>query len=99
MSKPTLTGLMDQQHEVHRLENLFYKKIKSAYYLQDYGLDWNFFLSRDVEIPINSFVSYLTQRSGRQGLILLETTTQIEDFTFKMRAKLLGEEITLLRGM
>jgi hypothetical protein len=97
--KPSITGLMNQQHEVHRLENLFYKKVNSAYYLPDYGLDWDFFVAQNVEIPVNSFISYLTQRAGRQGLIMLETASSIENFTFTLNTKLLGEEITLLRGV
>lgn len=99
MSKYSGTGLMNQQPEVHRLENLFYKQQGSAYYLPKYGLDWDFFLNSQSEIPIGSFLSYMNQRAFQQGIVILDEDFAVEDFTLGVRVKLLDEEMTLTRGI
>ena len=96
--KRSLTGLMTNQHEVNRLDNLFFKKIRSAYYLLDYGLDWDFFTNQKVEIPVESFLSYITQRSANQGIIVTNLDAEVSNFTFYLTAKLLAEDVTLIKG-
>lgn len=97
--KSSVTGLMTQQHETHRLENLFYKRVKSAYYLQDYGLDWDYWTNRKVELPVASFISYLSQRATLQSIVVLDMSYQLQDFTLDVTAKLLDEEIVLTGGV
>lgn len=97
--KRSCTGLMNQQHEVHRLENLFHKEKGSAHYLPDYGLDWRFFGTRDAEIPVGAFLSYLNQKATDQGIVVLEQGYQIKDFSLHVRTRLLSEETTLSKGI
>lgn len=99
MSKRSCTGLMSQQHEVHRLENLYHKKKGSAHYLPDYGLDWDFFQTRDAEIPVGAFLSYFNQKATDQGIVVLEQDYRIEGFELHVRTKLLSEEVTLSKGV
>lgn len=94
----SVTGLINQQHEVQRLENLFYKKVDSAYYLKSYGLEWDFFLSDRAELPINGFLSYLTQEATKHGIVITDLKYSSEDFTFNLLAKLLTEETVYLTG-
>ena len=98
MSKTSVTGLIDQQHEVHRLDNLFYKEIGSAYYLKDYGLEWRFFNSEKVDLPVNSFLSYLTQEATKHGIVITNIKSKVEDFTLNLRVKLLTEDVVYLSG-
>lgn len=99
MNKPSVTGLINQQHETHRLENLFHKQVGSAYYLPDYGLDWDFFQTKEVEIPVGSFLSYLNQKAMLQGIVVLDQVFEVNDFTLTIRNRLLSEETTLSRGI
>lgn len=96
--KKSLTGLMTQQHEVHRLENLFYKEVGSAYYLPLFGLEWAFFLSERVELPVNSFLSYLTQEATTHGIIITNIESNVSDFALNLNIKLLSEETIYLTG-
>ena len=96
--KRSLTGLMTSQHEVNRLDNLFFKKIRSAYYLLDYGLDWDFFTNQKIEIPLNSFLSYMTQRSANQAIIVTNLDADVKNFSIYLTAKLLAEDVLLIRG-
>lgn len=92
MSKQSVTGLMNQQHEVHRLENLFYKAVDSAYYFKNYGLDWSFFADPKIEVSTQSFIDYFTQEATKHGIIMTEVKSSIQDFTLHLRIKLLSEE-------
>ena len=96
MSKKSITGLINQQHEVHRLENLFYKVVGSAYYLEDYGLDWGFFNNPKIEISTDSFLNYLVQEASKNGIICTEITSEVKDFTLNVRVKLLSEDVVYL---
>lgn len=97
--KKSVTGLMNQQHEVHRLENLFHKQRGSSHYLPDFGLDWETFGTRDAEIPVGSFLSYLNQRATDNGIVVLEQGYEIKDFSLYVRTRLLSEETTLSKGI
>lgn len=99
MMKPSVTGLMNQQHEVHRFENLFHKQKGSSHYLPEFGLDWSFFGTRQAEIPVGAFLSYLNQRATDQGIVVLDQGYQFKDFALHVRTKLLSEEVTLSRGV
>lgn len=99
MTKRSITGLMTQQHEVHRLENLYHKKKGSAHYLPDYGLDWDLFQTRQAEIPVGAFLSYLNQKATDQGIIVLEQGYEFRDFELYVRTRLLSEEVTLTKGI
>lgn len=99
MIKASVTGLMTQQHEVHRLENLFHKKTGSAYYAKDYGLDWAVFDDEQAEIPAGAFLSYLNQKSALQGIVVLNQSFGVKDFTLNITTRLLSEEATLTRGI
>lgn len=96
--KPSLTGLMTFDHEVKRLENLFHKQEGSAYYLKNYGLDWNFFQNQQMDIPIGSLLSYFTQKAMSQGIVILEQSYTLEGFTLNVTNKLLSEEVTFTQG-
>lgn len=93
------TGLMNQQPEVHRLENLFYKQQGSAFYLPSYGLDWDFFLNPQADIPAGAFISYLNQKAMAQGIVVLDHEVSLDNFTLNLRTQLLSEQATLSRGI
>lgn len=97
-NKASVTGLMSQQHEVHRLENLFYKQKQSAYYLPDFGLEWDYFLSPKIEIPSSSFLSYMTQQATQNGIIISNINDTISEFTLNLDVTLLSEETLYLTG-
>lgn len=88
--KPSVSGLMKQSHEVSRLENLFFKRVNSAYYFKEWGLDWEFFLGSKFELPIEAFTSYLTQDAMTHGILIQSIRLNIEDFTLKMVATVEG---------
>ena len=92
--KPSSTGLMSQSHEVSRFENLFFKKIDSAYYNLKWGLDWNFFLDSSYEIPLNSFGAYLVQQAMGHGIVVTGLHLAIADFTLTMTVTVDGIEFT-----
>ena len=98
MSKESVTGLINQDHEVHRLDNLFFKEVGSAYYLQDYGLEWSFFVSERIEVPVNSFLSYMTQQATQNGIIITDINQTFENFTLNLEIQLLTEETVYLTG-
>lgn len=97
-NKKSITGLMNMQHEVRRVDSMFSKNKGSSYYLEDYGLDWTFWSSDRVELPVSSFNSYFTQEATKHGIVVLDINTKIENFALNSRVKLLSEEITLLGG-
>lgn len=97
--KTSLTGLMTQQHEVHRFNNLYHKQKGSAYYLPDFGLDWSFFGTRQAEIPVGAFLSYLNQRATDNGIVVLDQSHEFKNFELHVTTKLLSEEITLTKGI
>ena len=90
--KPSVSGLMSQSHEVSRFENLFYKTVNTAYYLQDWGLDWPMFLNNNYQIPLNSFLSYLTQEAMKKGIGITSLTGEIIDFTLHLNVVIDGIE-------
>lgn len=95
--KNSFSGLMDQQHETHRLDNLFYKKVDSAYYLPDYGLDWDLWLSQRIEVSTGSWSSYFTQEATLNGIVILDQFAKIEDFSLKVTIQLLSEKVLLIK--
>jgi hypothetical protein len=94
--KTSITGLMMDQHETHRLRNLFYKKIESAYYKPDYGLDWDLWFSDRFEVSTGSFLSYLGQEATKNGIVILDQNAFVQDFSLHVTFKLLSEKITLV---
>ena len=90
-NKPDKTGLINQDHEVHRLENLFYKRVGSAYYLPSYGLKWDEFLSPSFEVPLGSFTSHLTQQCSFHGIVVKDIQQNNQDFAARLRVILLDE--------
>lgn len=96
--KYSVSGLMKQTHEISRFENLFFKQVGSAYYNQDWGLDWEFFLNTPYEIPLESFVSYMTQESARRGIIITDVNAEIRNFTLQMAVEIEGLKFSLERG-
>ena len=96
--KTSVTGLMGQQHEVHRLENLFYKKKDSAYFLPDFGLEWDYFLSPKIEVSTSSFLSYMTQQATQNGIIITNINQNMAEFTLNLDVTLLSEETLYLTG-
>lgn len=96
-NKPSHTGLMNQQHEVHRLENLFYTQEGAAHYLPGWGIDWSVFSSPNMEIPTGAFLSYMNQQAFAQGIAILEVARLPSQFELSLRVKLLSEELTLVR--
>ena len=97
MIKKSVTNLMNQQHEVHRLENLFFKQVESAYYFKNFGIDWNFFNDQNIEISVTSFVNYFTQEAIKHGIVITDIKANIKNFTLSLQIKLLSEEITFLK--
>ena len=89
-NKPSVSGLMSQSHEVSRFENIFKKSVNTAYYNQLWGLDWVLWLNSSFQLPLNSFISYLTQESAKQGIILTEVIAIIEDFTLNLNVTIDG---------
>lgn len=96
--KKSVTGLMNQAHEVQRLENLFYKKKDSAYFLPDYGLEWDYFLSEKIELPVNSFLSYMTQQATQNGIIITNIDQNVAEFSLNLDVTLLSEQTIFLTG-
>lgn len=96
-NKPSCTGLMDHQHEVHRLENMFYSQEGSLHYLPGWGIDWSFFMNPSMEVPTGAFLSYMNQQAFRQGIAVLDVERLPSEFELSLRVKLLSEEITLVR--
>lgn len=93
--KPSVSGLMTETHEVERFENLFMKSIDTAYYDAEWGLDWSFFLTSDYAIPLDSFLSYLTQEAANVGIILEHIAGRIENFTLILNVIIDGFEFQL----
>jgi hypothetical protein len=95
--KNSFTGLMNEQHETHRLNNLFFKKVDSAYYLPTYGLDWDLWLSQRIEVSTGSWSSYFTQEATLNGIVILDQFAKIEDFSLKVTIQLLSEKVLLIK--
>ena len=93
--KPSVSGLMTFTHEVERFENLFFKTINSAYYQPNAGLDWDFYLTSDYQIPLKSFLSYLVQEAGKYGIIIEDISASIKDFTLTLLVTIEGFEFEL----
>jgi hypothetical protein len=94
--KNSFSGLMDQQHETHRLDNLFYKKVDSAYYLPDYGLDWDLWLSDRFEAPSGAWGSYFNHEATKNGIVILDQIIKIKDFSLNVTIQLLSEKVILI---
>ena len=90
--KPSVSGLMTQSHEVSRFENLVFKTVGTAYYFDTWGLDWPLFLNNNYQIPLNSFLSYLTQEAMKKGITVTTLTGTIENFTLQINAVIDGVE-------
>lgn len=88
--KPSVSGLMNFTHEVERFENLFYKIVQSAYYNQEFGLDWRFWVESPFELPLKSFLSYVTQESSKLGIVLDSIEGNVRDFTLTIRVVIGG---------
>lgn len=97
--KPSVTGLIDMQHEVKRLENLFHKTEESAYYLPGYGLNWKLIQSPRFDVPVGALLSHLNQKASENGIVILDSSSELKDFTLNITAHLLDEEVTFLRGI
>ena len=97
--KPSVSGLMSQSHEVSRFENLFFKTINTAYYNTDWGLDWEFWLEPEHNLPLNSFVSYLVQDATQHGIIIDDISATIENFTLTMTVTIKGFTFTTGTGL
>ena len=95
--KPSHTGLMTSQHEVNRLDNIFFKKTLSAFYLDEYGLDWDLFESPKITVSIPSFVNYITRQATNQGITILSLEQAFGEFQLNLKATLMSEETTYLR--
>lgn len=95
--KPSVSSLMSQAHEVSRFENLFFKTLESAYYNNEWGLDWLSWLSTNYELPLASFLSYITQESAKKGIIVSSITGKIEDFTLKLNVTVDGIDYQIER--
>lgn len=98
-SKPSVSGLMSNDHEINRFENLFYKPVKSAYYFQEWGLDWSLFLSQGFTAPLSSFFSYVRQEATKQGIIIESINGDISNFTLNMTVKINDIEHDMNRGI
>jgi hypothetical protein len=96
--KPSVTGLMTFQHETKRVDNLFFKKKGSAYYLPEFGIDWDLWNSPRVEYSIDSFSANFTQEATRQGIVVVDVVSDIADFSLNVRVQLLSENVTLNGG-
>ena len=99
MNKPSVSGLMSNDHEINRFENLFYKPVKSAYYFKEWGLDWSLFLSQGFDVPLTSFLSYVRQEATKQGIIIESINGTISDFTLTTTVKINGIEQDINRGL
>lgn len=97
--KTSVTGLINMQHEVKRLENLFHKNEESAYYLPGYGLDWRFMQSPQFDVPVGALLSHLNQKASENGIVILDSTAELKDFTLNIVARLLAEDVTFARGV
>jgi hypothetical protein len=95
--KRSHSGLLTSQHEVNRLDNLFYKEIDSAFYLPDYGIEWFFFESPKVEISVDGFLNHLTRKATTMGIIFQSIEKTTSDFTLSLDITLLSEEKAYLR--
>lgn len=96
--KESVSGLMSQSHEISRFENLFMKAINTAYYNEKWGLDWLFFMNSTFEIPLNSFVSYLTQEAIKHGIVVDSIEARIENFTLKLNVTIESLEYEINRA-
>ena len=92
--KPSISGLIEWSDEVARFENLFYKIVTSAYYNPDAGLDWNFWLGSNFELPLQSFLSYVAQEAAKVGIIVDEINGEIRNFTLEIFVVIDGNEHT-----
>lgn len=97
--RQSVTGLINQQHEVHRLENLFYTQSENIYYQPTWGLNWKFFNNEQMEIPSGAVLSHINQKAMRHGIVVLDIDATVEDFTLKTVVKLLDETVTLNTGV
>lgn len=95
--KKSVTGLITMQHEVKRLENLFHKIEESAYYLPGYGLDWKFMQSPQFDVPVGALLSHLNQKASENGIVILDSSSELKDFTLNITAHLLSEAATFSR--
>ena len=89
--KPSLSGWIEEEHEVERFYNLCKVQVESRQYFPEFGLDWDFFMSPQMTFSVGSFVSYMTQQAGKQGICALDIKAKIDDkHTLKINAKLQG---------
>lgn len=95
--KPSVSGLMNQHHEISRFENLFFKKINTAYYNPKWGLDWDLFLSNRFDVSLGSFLSYVRQEAGKQGIVITEISAEIVNFTLELTVTIDGIQYTTNR--
>ena len=63
-----------------RAKNLFDVQIGTLTYLQDWGIDINYFLNPDYKIQTEAFKNYLIQRLAYWNLTLILFTENFADF-------------------
>lgn len=97
--KPSVSGLMDQSHEVSRFENLVMKSIDTAYYNPSWGLDWEFWLNDNNDYPLSSLASYVTQESMLKGIVVQDINLSIADFTLQYRVIIEGITLDTKRDL
>ena len=97
--KPSVSGLMGMSHEVERFENLFYSTVNSHYYLSTWGLDWEFWLSQDYDLSVDSFLSYLSQEAAKRGIQIQEIKGEVIDFTLEITVTINGIIYNTIRGI
>jgi len=97
--KPSVSGLMNQSHEINRFENLFFKQLGTAYYNQSWGLDWRLWLDTKYELSLGSFFSYVTQEAMKKGIVVTNIDGGIKEFTLQTKVKIEGLSFDISRGI
>ena len=97
--KQSVSGYMTQSHEISRFENLFFKAVNTAYYNTEWGLDWEFWLSPEYVLPLNSFLSYLVQDCTKHGIIVDSIDGDVRNFTLIITVIIEGIEFELNQGI
>lgn len=82
--KESITGYMDRTLEGGKLENMIYTQIGDVYYLPEFGIDREVFLSETYPVQNQAFESYIRQMAMVNQILTSKIEVTIEDFTAKI---------------
>ncbi len=99
MKRPSITRLFDQEREVTRFENLLFKRINTATFCAEWGLEWKAFDNDSFTVPVSSLLSNIQQESAARSIMIDSISADIKDFTLFISVKIKGIEYSMNRTL